>query len=627
MSNKAREKRPASVSGLRYAAFLAVAVLLPFLLVAVVELGLRVARPDGGLALFEKAPDVRGDFLVATRDVGRRWFSGIDNAPGPPPEPFATIKPDRAFRVFVLGESSTAGFPYPRNATFSRFLLDVLRDVMPGDSVEVINLGIAATNSFAMLDIAREVAAQRPDAVIVYSGHNEYYGALGTASRVSIPGGSGAVRFYLQAIRLRTVLALRDLLAGVRGGGGSSGATNAEAASLMEILARDRQVPFNGPQYDQGVAQFEANLERVVRVFAERNVPVFVGSLVSNLRDQPPFAAEANARPGGARGVFESARAALAGGDSAAAAPLFAKARDLDVVRFRAPGEFNRVIQRVARSTGATYVPIAEAFAAASGGGVPGGELLLEHVHPNRAGYALMGRVFFESMLRSGKLGASADSARLRPWPEYAAGMTLTPFDERIALHTVRTLGARWPFVPAARQSDYRGSYRPVDALDSLAFDVSRGAQWEAAKLRMAAEYERRGRFDSAATEYAGLARDSPLFAEPLLLLARALGRAGRERDAEAATLRAVSIRPTPSALASLGMVAMKRRDLLQAAVYFRRSLALDPSQPDILYQLSLVQALSNDVAGARATALELARMQPDRPGLGELMASLGIGP
>lgn len=608
----------------RYALYLAITLAMPFLVFGLVEAGLRLARPSGGLPLFREAPLVRGDYLAASPDVGRRWFAGIEEAPAPPMEPFASEKDDRTFRVFVLGESSTAGFPYPRNATFSRLLRDVLSDVLPDRLVEVVNLGIAATNSFAMLDMAQEVAAQRPDAVLIYAGHNEYYGALGAASRVSIPGGTGAVRLYLKLLRLRTVLALRDALVALRLRGGA-GASELEAASLMEILARDRQIPRESATYDRGVRQFETNLEAIVGTLRQRGIPVLIASVASNLRDQPPFAAEANSGPRGAAAAFDSARSSLARGDTAGARSLFAHARDLDVVRFRAPGDFNDVIRRVAAGHGATYVPVAERFAAVSPGGIPGSELFLEHVHPNRAGYLLIGRAFFDGLLTAGGLGESADTTRLRDWDEYARGTAITPFDERIALHLVRTLTSRWPFVPVARQSDYRGEYVPADLLDSLAFAVSRGAKWETAKLQLAADYERRRLFDSAAAEYAGLARDAPLFDEPLRLMARALGLAGKEAEAHGAMRRAVEIRPTAPALAALAASAVNQKELPEAIALFRRSLSLQPNQPDVLYQLSLTYGMARDLANARATAVRLARLSPNYPGLADWLEALGL--
>ena len=598
--------------------------MFPLLLLVGIEMGLRLAKPDDGLALFTRAPAVKGDYLVANRAVGKRWFSGVDNPPTPAHEVFAREKPNRAFRVFVMGESAAAGFPYPRNVEFSRLLADVLRDVLHGDSVEVINLAIAATNSFAMVDMADEVAAQHPDAVLIYAGHNEYYGVLGAASRVAVPGGQSAVRLYMRLLHLRSVLALRIGIARVMSWRKKK-VDDLDAASLMEILARDRQIPLGGTRYGAGAHQFENNLEIISRLFKRKGIALFVGSVASNMRDQAPFAAEANAAPGSADSAFAAGRAAWAAGDSTLADSLFTRARDLDVVRFRAPSEFNTIIRRVTTRTGATYVPVAEAFAAASPGGAPGSNIFLEHVHPTRAGQALIGRVFLESLLRSGLLGRAADTTRLRSWNEYARGMELTPFDERIAYHTTRTLQSRWPFVPVSQQVDYRGEYVPTTLLDSLAFAVSAGERWEIAKLRLGSEYERRMDFDSAAAEYAGLARDAPLSAEPWLFVARALGKAGKTAQAEAALRRAVAIRPTPSALNVLATRAAQRRELPAAISYFEQSLALAPAQPEALYELSLAYGKSRNIGAARETALRLSKLAPDYPRLPGLLRALKI--
>jgi len=606
----------------RYALFLGVTLALPLLLLVGIELALRLANPNGGLALFVRAPAVKGDYLVANGSVGERWFSGIDNPPTPAHELFAREKPNRAFRVFVMGESAAAGFPYPRNVEFSRLLADVLRDVLPGDSVEVINLAIAATNSFAVLDMADEVAAQHPDAVLIYAGHNEYYGVLGAASRVTVPGGVTVVRLYMRLLRLRLVLALRNGIARVMSRRKDQ-SSDLEAASLMEILARDRQITLGGSRYEAGAHQFESNLEAICRLFKRQGIAVFVGSLASNLRDQPPFSTDANAAPGSADSTFAAGRAAFVAGESALADSLFTRARDLDVVRFRAPSEFNRIIRRVSTRTGAVYVPVAEAFAAASPGGAPGSNIFLEHVHPTRAGQALIGRVFFESLLRNGLLARQADTTRLRSWNEYARGTELTPFDERIAYHTTRTLKSRWPFVPVSQQIDYRGEYVPTSLLDSLAFAVSAGERWEIAKFRLGGDYERRMQFDSAAAEYAGLARDAPITSEPWLFIARALGRAGRTTEAESALKRAVAIRPTPGALNVLGTRAAQRRELPQAISYFEQSLALEPAQPEALYELSLAYGMSRRIGAARETALRLSRIAPDYPKLPDLLRAL----
>ena len=608
----------------RYWIFLGITLLTPLALVGIAEVIARAVWPEGALPMFVTAPFGNGAYRVANRDVGRRWFVRERTPPAPMLEPFAAHKPARSYRVFVLGESSTAGFPYPRNGTFSRVLRDMLRDVLPDDSIEVVNLGIAATNSYALVDMAGEVVAQKPDAVLIYAGHNEYYGALGAASTENVVGSSPAMkRAYLWLLRSRLVLALRAALTRTR----AKGAAQGDAATLMETLARNREIPLDSAIYRRGVRQFESNLGRLARTFRDAGVPVFIGSLASNLRDQPPFAARGNRGPAHAEGVYLEARRAAGSADPNLAQLLYARARDLDVVRFRAPTEFNLIIDRVTKETGARYVPVAEAAARNAPGGVPGSEFFLEHVHPNRLGYATIARVFFESMRDEGFGGRAAQLARLRSAPEYLAGMELTAFDERIVSHTVRTLTTRWPFVPANRRNDYRRSYRPTDLFDSLAFAVSGGTTWEVAKLHLASDYERQGRHDLAAAEYRGLVRDAPFFEEPLRLLGRALLANGEETEGESVLQRALALQPTTYAANTLATLALRRRDLPRGIALLKQSLALQPNQPDALHQLSLAYALAGDIENARWTALRLRQLAPGFPGLVQWLQSLGIGP
>ena len=604
---------------------------LPLVLFAAIEGLLRLVRPDEARPLFVPAPmpsGVTGAYLVANPRVGRRYFRAERSPPAPQAEPFAATKPTRAFRVFVLGESTTAGFPYPRNGTFSRLLRDALRDVLPQDSVEVVNLGIAATNSYTLLDLASDVAAQRPDAVLIYAGHNEYYGALGVGSAQGGAGGvPSLVRASLALGRLRTVTVLRDAITAVGHTLGGDSPAGDSAGSFMEVLARDRRIDLDGTAYRRGVRQFEANLRRVARAFTDVGIPVLVGSLASNLRDQPPFASPINDAPGGAAAVFSAATDALAHGDTARARALFTRARDLDVVRFRAPTAFDTVIRRVAQQSGITYVPVREAFESASVGGIPGSELFLEHVHPNRRGYALIARTFFEALREARFLGHQAQLDRLRAWDEYLVDATLTPFDDRVAHHTVMTLRSRWPFVTPTRQTDYRANYRPSGGADSLALLVSRGGiAWHSAKLEVADEYQRRGVVDSAIAEYRGLERDMPFAELPFRLEARALLTAKRRTEAQAKLERALQLEPTSAGALALGTLAVQENDLGRGISFLEQATALDPTNRPALYQLSLAYGLARDIEHARATALRLFRMDPRYPGLRGWMETIGMG-
>ncbi|HEY4131320.1 MAG TPA: GDSL-type esterase/lipase family protein [Gemmatimonadaceae bacterium] len=600
-------------------------MLAPVVLLVALEIVLRFTWRSAALPLFVSANVERPGYLVANREIARRWFFTEQSPPVPIPDAFAAEKPAHSFRVFVLGESTTAGFPYPHNGAFSRVLADALRDVLPDDSVEVVNLGIPATNSYALVDMVDEINAQHPDAVLIYAGHNEYYGALGAASTEGgLHASPALVRGFLFMQRSRLVFAMRRAATWLRTRSRSASGGE-QAPSFMETLAGDQQIDLNGRVYLRGEAQFASNLDEVCRRFAGRGVPVFVGSLTSNVRDQAPLSSPANAQTNGADGTFARARAALAAGDTTHARPLFVQARDQDVVRFRAPSEFNEVIRRVTHNRQAIYVPVAEAFDSAAVGGVPGYDLFLEHVHPNVRGEALLARLFFDALRRASFVGRQPQIQRLQPWSTYVARMDLTPFDERVAYHTVQTLAVRWPFVPASNSRDYRATYRPTGVVDSASFLVSRGYAWGLAKAGLAKWYVTTGHADSAVAELAGLARDAPLYSGPWELLGEVAAEVHEDSTAAIAFGHAVAIRPTLASAVGAATLAMRRRDFPTAVQYFRLATTLDPTRPEFVYQLSLAYGAAHDIENARATAVRVARMAPGLPGLGGWLKTIGL--
>lgn len=624
---KASAAVPHKTSASRTRWFAAFALALPFVLFGAIELAARALWPAGALPLFVSAPAGNGAWLMANPVVAARWFPGEASPPAPNGEFFRAEKAANGFRVFVLGESSAQGFPYPRTGSFARLLDAALSDALPNHDVEVITLGIAATNSYAMLDIVPEVLAQHPDAVLYYGGHNEYVGALGAGSSIKLASSPALTRLFVRLQHLRSVRALNRWVAQRRARRASEGrgAIDPAAASFMESVTSGRDIVLGDAMYRTGVQQFEENLTRIVQAITAANVPVYVASVPSNVRSQTPFAAAGNAA---ARATFDSATAALAAGDSIAARARFVRARDLDVVRFRAPSAFDIVVQRVVKQAGplARYVPVTEAFAAAAVASAPGGDLFLEHVHPNRAGVRLLAHTFLRAMQQQTPEGVVLDSARVQPMAAYEARVAVTSFDERVAHHRVAALGARWPFVPLDRQGDYRGTYVPTSTADSLAFLVSGGARpWELAKLELARRLEGGGDTTQAVAEYVGLAGDQFIFAEPHSLAGAALFRARRFAEADAQFASAYDIAPSAELALVRAQIAGGRQDWSVAVQQLELARRFDPTRADILYQLALAQSLAGNLPAAQETARLLQRSNPQYPQLPQLLTTLGV--
>jgi len=620
---------PQPLSARRRVVFAAIAVLLPFALLGGAELVLRAAWRGGATPLFVPAISEGAAPQISVNPVvARRWFLGRGTpAPGAIVAPFPLHKPPHTLRIFAMGESTTAGFPYPHTATFARVLQTALQDVLPSDSVEVINLGIAGTSSYALVDEAAEVIAQHPDAVVIYAGHNEFYGALGVGSTQAALGRSPfLVRAFLLLQRLRLVVALRYAVEGAGSLIASSGGTARQPATLMDAVAGSQEIPLGSPLYERGENQFASNLSVLLDRFRAARVPVFIGSQASNVRDQRPLAVAANAGADAADGVFSRANAAWVRGDSAQAESLFVRARDLDVVRFRASTDFNAIIRAAAAAHGAVYVPVEERVSAAALGGAPGHDLFLEHLHPNVQGMTVMAHAYFDAIASADFLGRVAQPARLRSWGDYAREVPLSPFDEKIVRLATDAVSERWPFVPLDEQRDVRGEFHASTLEDTLALEVAAGGSWQAAKVRLGQSYAQRGFADSAVVELRGVALGSPTFAEPWEYLGGAFMQAHQPDSAYAAYRHALAIRPSAPAATAAAMIALGRHDYAAAIPMLQMVLAAAPDDPPTLYRLSLSYAVQHDIPDARAAAARLARVAPTFPDLANWLSTLGMG-
>jgi hypothetical protein len=253
--------------------FFAAMFALPILVILLAEFTLRLIGYGPDLSLFI-TEQIRGTtYSVMNPAVGARYFTGREFIPAPSTEYFLVPKPAGTYRIFCLGGSTVVGFPYWHNASFASFLRERLNRLFPDRQIEVINLGLTAVNSYTVLDIARELPGYGADLLIVYDGHNEFYGALGAASN-DLPGSSRTLTFlYLRLVHSRLFLALRDGYVWIRSQFGSDpGAL--ERGPTLELLARGQYIPYGSREYVKAQGIFRANLEDLRSLAAASTLPV-----------------------------------------------------------------------------------------------------------------------------------------------------------------------------------------------------------------------------------------------------------------------------------------------------------------------------------------------------------------
>ncbi len=421
--------------------FRGIALALPLALLALLEGALRLAGYGHDLRLFVTDAE-HPAYWVMNPYASRRYFTQAENAPVGNFEPFLKRKAPGTFRVFVLGESTTIGYPYMHNGSFHRWLQYRLLHALPQRNVEVINLAMTAVNSYTALGFAEELVDYAPDAVLVYVGHNEYYGALGVGSTSRLGSRPGLVRWLAQRRGLRLVQALGQGLAAARAALG--GARVDTRATLMQRMAADQRIAYGSAAYAHGLRQFDDNLGRLCALLSSRRVPVFVSTLVGNEKDLPPFVSAPGPPAASAAAQYRRAAASYRRGQFGAAQHQYAAAKELDLLRFRAPEAMNRIIRALpARYPGVFVVDAERRFRQQSPHGILGRELLLEHVHPTLHGYALLSDAFYQALQRQHLWAAPAHEMS---FAELEQQMPVTAVDSLKGAYEVAVLRQGWPF-------------------------------------------------------------------------------------------------------------------------------------------------------------------------------------
>ena len=376
-----------------------------------------------------------GGHLIASGRMAARPF--VDPSEGP------------IYRVVFVGASTVQGYPHPRRLAAAAFLEAMLQDAWPDRQVQVFNLGITSLASFAVARVLQEAMELQPDLAVVYTGHNEFYGIYGVGGRETTS--YNRVHYGLMQLRLGwQINAFFDLLRG----------RDTSPKALLEIRAESGQVPLQSAQRTAALNHLQHNLSYMAEICRCEGVELMFCTVVANDAGFAPVAAE-SVPPGGEeweRWVEQAAdritaddvsppeaTAALAllervagqnpdnawvwylrgrtlvqlgRGEEAFAA--FRRARDLDLMPWRAPRRHNAVIRQVATAEGVALAAVDTAFILASPSRGVGWELMADHVHPSVAGQVLLARTVLQTIREQIETEA-VEMARLRTHAQYRA--------------------------------------------------------------------------------------------------------------------------------------------------------------------------------------------------------------
>lgn len=415
--------------------------LAPFFLAEVLFLALDWGRPRCDHDPFVGFRAVRPLFTAG--DDGSRYEIATWRQKFFYPDSFAREKGVDEYRIFCLGGSTVQGRPFSIETSFTSWLELGLAAADPNRRWEVVNCGGVSYASYRLVPILEEVLEYEPDLIIVYTGHNEFLEDRTYRQVKRVP--ELVARPCQLVMQTRTYTLLRQGYLRLRGGDDRSPPEDrpileVDTEAMLEYRGGLQQYKRDEKWRRDTIEHFGFNLRRMVEIARRADVPLILVNPVCNLRDCPPF--KTQHRDGltidqqrrweelvHSAGDFQGSELpksialleqAMAIDDEHAglhyilakcqddmgmteeALQSYVRAKELDICPLRILEPMQQIIRDVAGRTDTPLVDVHRLYEETLRADIPGGYLLVDHVHPSIAGHQLIGNALADELARQG---------------------------------------------------------------------------------------------------------------------------------------------------------------------------------------------------------------------------------
>jgi len=585
-------------------------IVIPILFFVLLEAGLRIFNFGNDDRVWV---GISQDMQILNPELGYRYFHTTKNLPFSVESFIYKEKKENSFRIFVVGASSAAGYPYLSSASFSKFIRKKLEILYPQKVIEVANFSMSAINSYTIRDLMPELLKKQPDMILIYLGHNEYYGALGVGSLESLGSSRFVVNTTLWLNKFKVVELLRSFIKEL------SKLFSSEdeiiGGTMMAQLAQDKLIEYNSKIYWDGINQFEGNLRDILSMCKEANVPVIASTVASNLKDQKPFVSVKDSDYPAADKIFLTAENKLQTGDADSAKGLFIYAKELDALRFRAPEEINKTIVQLCKEFNYPFVRSDSLLNFFSQDGIVGNNLMTDHLHPNVKGYQLIGNLFFSAMKKNGYLPTNEPSDLDENTADSLvyAHYNFTPFDSTVADFRIKILKNDWPYIKPENKVTRSRLIKLNSLIDSLSTDVIDGKiSRDQARLKVSNSYLKKNQFDEYATEMAALIDEFPFLYKYYNSSAKELILAGKFARAYYFLKRGFDKKPDAFNSKWLGIIDLSQGFVDDAIIYLETSLKFDKKDAQTYFNITGAYAQKKEFIKALESINKCLEINPD---------------
>ncbi|MCF8241992.1 MAG: tetratricopeptide repeat protein [Melioribacteraceae bacterium] len=602
--------------------FYIIAVIIPVIFIILLEVSLRLFNYGYD---YSQWMEVTPTTIGLNPDVGRRYFYSTKAIPESIQDVFDKEKKENSYRVFVLGGSSAAGYPFMPLGSFSRYLEQRLQLVYPDKKVEVVNISLTAVNSYTVKDFFNGIIDHDPDVVLIYAGHNEFYGALGVGSLESLGTSRMMVNLVLSLNDYKLTQFLRDIIQGTMS---LFADEKQQSGTLMSRMADDQSIPLDSEKFNLGIEQFRGNISDVLELAEEKNIKIVLSTLPSNLKDQAPFISKEENNLPSAADIFKKAQTELAAGNCEEANKLFRYAKDLDMLRFRSPEKINTAIRELGEQFNIPVVDADSYLNEQSDCGIIGNNLMTDHLHPTLRGYQLIGKLFYETLYSANLLPSkSQDSSDFKFQDSLTvADYHFSEMDSSIAEYKLILLKNDWPFIDRNSKKLPSQLIKPESLADSIAFEyVMDKIEWIDAHRKIADIYFQRGDLDHYLEHMEILIVQYPIVLEFYNITANRLIEQERYQEAMQILKKRYDIKPDAFTTKWIGTINLYNGNNHEAVKYLEESSSINSSDAQVYYNLAGAFARLNEFEIALQNVNKALEIEPDYPSAHALKSQLEV--
>jgi tetratricopeptide (TPR) repeat protein len=327
-------------------------------------------------------------------------------------------------RIFVLGGSDVMGFPFLAPGSFAQFLSLGLKSLDPQHDYQVVNLSGFGYASYRVLRVFKDALNFEPDLMIVMTGHNEFLEKREYSAPEKI------TQFQKKLSRYKIYCLLKAFVFKIH---------KAPGKPLISTEVKWEHFTLDPEMREKIIEHYKFNIGQMAALARDKNVPLLMLTLPSNLRDFPPFHSEhkkdlsagelaewqnyskesdrlisekqfAEAAtllkkeividPDYALSYYQLGQCLLKIGPEQDAIYAFEIALEKDAWQVRALPEFNNAIRDL--SSQAHVLDLEPIFYAASPDGIPGDNLFYDHCHPHLETQSLIAKEILRTLGEKG---------------------------------------------------------------------------------------------------------------------------------------------------------------------------------------------------------------------------------